>query len=48
MSEESETDDSAADNVEQPVDDIELAYREALAALDEAEVQVGHALNGCR
>lgn len=44
MSKESETDDSAADSVEQPVDDIELAYREALAALDEAEVEVGHAL----
>ena len=29
---------------EAPIDDIELAYREAMAALDEAEVQVGNAL----
>ncbi len=48
MSEEPEVDDlSVEEPVEepdQPVDDIELAYREAMAALDEAEVQVGHAL----
>ena len=39
-----ESADSSLDRPNQPVDDIELAYREALAALDEAEVQVGSAL----
>ena len=29
---------------DQPMDDIELAYREALAAIDQAEAQVGNAL----
>ena len=44
MSESSEPQDSSFDDPALPVNDIELAYREALAALDEAEVQVGNAL----
>ncbi|MEO2030501.1 MAG: SMC-Scp complex subunit ScpB [Planctomycetaceae bacterium] len=44
MSEPSEPQDSSLADSRLPVDDIELAYREALAALDEAEVQVGNAL----
>lgn len=44
MSETSDNNELTEDDSERPVDDIELAYREAMAALDEAEVQVGNAL----
>ena len=42
MDEESE--ESRNDDNDAPVDDIELAYREALKSIDEAEYQVGSAL----
>lgn len=44
MSEESEPEELVEASLDAPVDDIELAYREAMAALDEAEFQVGSAL----
>ena len=39
-----ESDESDIDDNDPPVDDIELAYREALKSIDEAEYQVGSAL----
>ncbi|MEO2014775.1 MAG: SMC-Scp complex subunit ScpB [Fuerstiella sp.] len=39
-----ETHEPTIDNDDPPVDDIELAYREALKSIDEAEYQVGSAL----
>lgn len=45
MSEAAEPEDSSLDIPAGCVDDIELAYREAMAALDEAELQVGNALH---
>jgi len=44
MSTESTSPDQSFADPDHQVDDIELAYREAMAALDEAEVQVGNAL----
>ncbi|MCH2210138.1 MAG: SMC-Scp complex subunit ScpB [Fuerstiella sp.] len=45
MSETSKHKDLSFEHSEEPADDIELAYREAMAALDEAEIQVGNAFN---
>ena len=44
MSADSTSSDQSFADPDQQVDDIELAYREAMAALDDAEVQVGNAL----
>ena len=45
MSKELERDDLLSGQSGQAVDDLELAYREAMAALDEAEFHVGNALS---
>jgi len=44
MSEQTAETEPDFDEADQQVDDIELAYREAMAALDEAEAEVGNAL----
>jgi len=45
MSEDSKREDLSFEDSGEAVGDIELAYREAMAAMDEAEIQVGNAFN---